>query len=154
MRPGGLRGPTPLGDDAVWFAWRRLFVFVPTHIGAVRSAGSAFAGYQQALGERVVFVVLIKGVAERPGDDFQAMHEAHLEAHEEVLAGHAFIVRAEGFVASFFISVASRVMMATRRREVPQSLHTDFAAAGSWIARHVGGDAKEIAQVLAFIEGA
>ena len=129
-----------------------MFVFVPKHIGAIATVGSAFEAYQREQGEPVMFVVLIQAVAERPDGNFQTMHEGHLRNHEGALAGHTFIVRADGFVASFFISVASRVMMATRRRGVPQALHTDFEAAASWIVRHIGGDAKEIAAVLQHIE--
>lgn len=102
-----------------------------------------------------MLVVIVQEAAERPGDELQEAHRGQLMRLEQKLCGHVFVVRSAGFVGSFFISILSRVIMATRRRNVPQALHTDFEPAATWIARHLKGEKvppEAIATVLRFVD--
>ena len=136
----------------MWYAWRRLFVLVPRRVGPTADVEAAFEAQQANVGEPLMFVVIVQEAAERPGDELQEAHRGALMRLEQKLAGHAFVVRSAGFVGSFFISILSRVIMATRRRNVPQALHTDFEPAATWIARHLKVPPETIAAVLRFVD--
>jgi hypothetical protein len=137
-RPEGLIGPAEIGaGDALWFAWGRLFILVPRQVRPTADVEAAFEGHQATIGQPLMFVVVVQETTERPGDELQEAHRGHLTRLEPKLAGHTFVVRSAGFIGSFFISILSRVLMATRRRAVPQALHTDFEPAATWIARHL-----------------
>ncbi len=152
-RPEGLLGPSAIGDhEAVWYAWRRLFVLVPRRVGPIADVEAAFEARHATVGEPLMFVVIVQESAERPGDELQEAHRGMLMRLEHGLAGHTFVVRSAGFVGSFFISILSRVIMATRRRNVPQALHTDFEPAATWIARHLKLPADAVAGVLRFVD--
>jgi hypothetical protein len=158
--PEGLVGPSEIGGgDAVWFAWRRLFIVVPRRMGPTAEIEAAFEEHQQSVGERLMFVVIVQEATDRPGDELQEAHRGQLTRLEQKLAGHTFVVRCAGFVGSFFISILSRVILATRRRAVPQALHTDFEPAATWMARHLkSADAsnkispESIVAVLRFVD--
>ena len=156
-RPEGLVGPSDIGSgEAVWFAWQRLFVLVPNRVRPSSDVAAAFEAHQATLGEPLMFVVIVQESAERPGDELQEAHRGQLMRLEQKLAGHTFVVRSAGFVGSFFISILSRVIMATRRRNVPQALHTDFEPAATWMARHLKPEKvspEAIAAVLRYVDG-
>ena len=140
--PYALIGPSEAGEaGGCCFAWGRIFVIVPAEEIWSEPLAAALDAYQSSIDEPVMVVVLVRETARRPGEELQARHAAYLERFEGRLAGCAFVVHCAGFVASFFISILSRVMMGTRRPSVPQGMQTNLETAAAWISRNLPDNA-------------
>lgn len=128
-------GPVELGHPkVVAFARGRVVVVIAGHGTGLRELGDFVVARYEHTGEPSAMIVVVPEEASRPDASLKTEIESMLHRCRSQLACMAMVVQGSGFVGSFLISLASGVLLQTRRTGVPVTAATDYEKAARWAA--------------------
>lgn len=130
-------GPVELVDQVVACARGRIVVLIAGAGAGLRELGDFLIARHERVGEPLAMVVVVPEEASRPGAGLKTEVESMLTRCRAQLACLAMVVQGSGFLGSFLISLASGVLLHTRRTGVPVTASTDRLTAARWVDGHL-----------------
>ena len=147
-------GPVELGPQVVAYARGRIVVLIAGAGSGLRELGDFLIARHERVGEPLALVVVVPEEASRPGAGPKTEIESMLTRCRSQLACMAMLVQGSGFLGSFLISLASGVLLHTRRTGVPVTAATDDQKAARWVGGHLRDRAYPAQTIMDIVDWA
>lgn len=147
-------GPIELGHQVVAYARGRIVVLIAGDGAGFRELGDFLIARHERAGEPLAMIVVVPEEASRPGAGLKTEVESMLVRCRSQLACLAMVVQGSGFLGSFLISLASGVLLHTRRTGVPVTASTDGQKATRWVDGHLRDAAYPPETIMGIVDWA